>query len=538
MPAFSIICISGLSVLSVIAGFCSLWMPLGGPVIHIMLLVPVLGLWFLNKSVKAIFKKQLQSIFLRQNPAVVFFLAGSLLTVLIMNAWTINHPDTIAYHLQTKQWIEDYKAVPGIVHLDTHYGYQGMWYVLCALFSFKFLLPPSTTFINCAVIAWYVLFIAKKINEVLAETSPQKIFTGILFALLFIVSTLDYGQLRLTVTSLSPDFIAGIYVWLIFYLVLNQDEAIDNATKLMLIAFLGITAITIKLSAIAAGIFVLWALYRSFTQITKKAAVFLLLLSAITIIPFTARNVIASGYVVFPSVFPNLADTDWKFSKESTVLEKEYISAYARIRGVSGKENIAAVNAMKPAVWIPLWWHNRSLTEKFYLSSLLFFLLAGIAGAGKIKKQLQQQEAFVIACAASIAGILFWFISAPDPRFAYGFLIPVQGIIVYYLLAKSVALFRYLRRIMVYGLAVFSIATVLYGAHRCIYYFKPINIYKPSGALAIKYRQAECGGIKINIPINNAGCGDLAIPCSERCNGYILRGKTIQEGFKANPAAQ
>ena len=82
-----------------------------------------------------------------------------------MSTWTIVHPDTLGYHAQTIQWIEKYKAVPGLVHLHVRFGYQGLWFVDSALFGFSFSGKEGITFLNSTVLFWFFIFFINRINH-------------------------------------------------------------------------------------------------------------------------------------------------------------------------------------------------------------------------------------------------------------------------------------------------------------------------------------------------------------------------------------
>jgi hypothetical protein len=92
-----------------------------------------------------------------------------------MSAWKVNHPDTLYYHAQTIQWIEKYKAVPGIVHLHVRYGYQGLWFVSSAIFGFRFTGIESITHLNFTVLLWFFFFIIYNIRAAWFEKKNLKI---------------------------------------------------------------------------------------------------------------------------------------------------------------------------------------------------------------------------------------------------------------------------------------------------------------------------------------------------------------------------
>ena len=104
LPHFSFICISGLSVITVIAGILSLFMQLGGWWVQFLFIFPCLILFFKKDSPAffAALKKEFQNLHLFS----IILLSACLLLILVMSTWTIVHPDTLVYHGQTIQWIE------------------------------------------------------------------------------------------------------------------------------------------------------------------------------------------------------------------------------------------------------------------------------------------------------------------------------------------------------------------------------------------------------------------------------------------------
>ena len=234
-PHFSIICLVGLMAITVFAGILSLFMPLGGWQAHVIVICPCLVLFFQKQ--KPDFFPQLINQFKFLHPVLLCLLVISIIMVLVMCTWTINHPDTLAYHAQTIQWIEKYKATPGLVHLHVRYGYQGLWFVAGAFFSFKFTGTEALTFINSAIIIWFLIFVIQKIDKCF-RSSTEKI-QGFLWLLLLAGSLLSYTQVRLTATSASPDFIAALHLWMVFYF-FSKKEAAQSPLHWLLIIMLSI----------------------------------------------------------------------------------------------------------------------------------------------------------------------------------------------------------------------------------------------------------------------------------------------------------
>src|SRR6187397_3412739 len=96
LPHFSIICITGLSAITVIAGILSLIIPLGEWWVQFLFIIPCLVLFFKKDSPAffAALKKELQDLHFFST----ILLSACLLLVLVMSSWTIIHPDTLGYH--------------------------------------------------------------------------------------------------------------------------------------------------------------------------------------------------------------------------------------------------------------------------------------------------------------------------------------------------------------------------------------------------------------------------------------------------------
>src|SRR6188768_1073325 len=160
LPHFSIICITGLSVITVIAGILSLFIPLGEWWVQFLFILPCLLLFFKKDS--SAFFAVLKKVFQNLHVVSIILLSACLFLILVMSTWTIIHPDTLGYHAQTIQWIEKYKVVPGLVHLHVRFGYQGLWFVDSALFSFSG--SQGITLLNSTVLSWFLIFIINRIN--------------------------------------------------------------------------------------------------------------------------------------------------------------------------------------------------------------------------------------------------------------------------------------------------------------------------------------------------------------------------------------
>jgi hypothetical protein len=524
---FSIICLLGLVCITIFASVLSLFIPLGTWLAQLMILLPGIIFLFL-KSAKNLFS-DLKKQFSQFHPTMFFLLFSCLVMLLVMSSWTINHPDTLSYHAQIIQWIEKYRAIPGLAHMDTRYGLQGAWFISCAIFGFKFADTEALTFINSAVLVWYFIFITQRINENIFESINR--LNGFLWIALAAMSIWSYTQVRLTATSASPDFIASLFVWTIFLLLLEKKTGERSSTQWILIIVFSFFAITVKLSVFPVIILVGFAAFKIIQQKKTMHFIAVVLVAALILLPFAARNIISSGYLVFPSAYPDIADVDWKLDKDQTQLTKGYITAYARNPVDYNKEIIKSTIAMKLNKWLPIWWRNRSSSDKIFI---ILLVLSFITALINFRKVLRKGENTKIALITSLIGCIFWFIQAPDPRFGFGFIIVFPAIVIDLFILKDWNVrIVYLKKTLIIVSVILGFIVAGYSFYRFTNFFSPRQLILPLGIKNVPFKTIRCGGINFNIPEQNYDCGSIVIPClDDSCQHLQLRGTKIEDGFR------
>lgn len=518
---FSIVCCNGIVVITTIGTILSFFLPLGLYYIQLILLLPCLF------SLKEIFgkkntyaEKQLSLL-----PLLKLLLACYIIVALLMSTWTISHPDTLTYHIQIIKWIEDYKAVPGIANLNARFGFQSMWFITCAIFDLKFTGAGSYIYLNSLVTVWFVYFLVSKINHAIITTAHKEVF---LWIVLLILSLCSYTQILLTASSASPDFITCLYIWMTFYFLYDYQKKSAHASLILTIAF-SFFSFCIKLSAAPIIIIALYAF--TILILNKRYKAFLLssILAVAILTCFTLRSVITSGYIFYPSIIPDIVNTDWKVQKKKAQREARYVTAFAKTESEQSDEAIASTNKMVITEWMPIWWRHRSITDKIILIlsglsilSLLFYF-----------KHLQKQNTtIIILVLSSLCGTFFWFFMAPDPRFGFGFLVALIGFSANRALQKTRLSF-YSRRAANLTILLLSTALIVYTIHRCTYYFSKKQLMFPLGIEEKTVTVISCDGNDFNMAQPYEGCGEKDLPCIENsCKNFSLRGVRISDGFK------
>lgn len=522
---FSFVCLAGLSVITVIAAVLSLFIPLGSWWVQLIFLLPSVLLLPFYRGENLV--SSLTKTFSELHITSLLFLISCLLMVLVMSTWTIVHPDTLGYHAQTIQWIEKYKVVPGLAHLHVRLGYQGLWFVDCALFGFSFTGTSGITFLNSAVLFWFFVFVIHRINNYFFKSENK--LPGFLCLVLLLISCWSYTQVRLTATSASPDFIAVLFVWAVVWLMMEKAESQLSNHGWMLVGFLCVIAFTIKLSVAPLLLLTAAAVIFFFRQKKLRLIVFLLFFTAVSFFPFVARNIITSGYALFPLTGSDIINTDWKYPEPNTLSEKNYITAYAKIPGINRNADLATAANLNPSEWLPGWWNHRSAADK---TILIIFIASFIAALVYAKRIFNSGKTILLLLFILLTGNLFWFIQAPDPRFGFGQIIGFIAIVFYRILKNK----RWQITNAVCSLfliSAFAIATV-YTAYRFKNFFSGTQWLKPNGIEKLEYSSLNCNGMMINIPAPGKDLGNIPVPCTNSdCESFVPRGEKITDGFRA-----
>jgi hypothetical protein len=532
---FSLTCMAGLSVIGTLALYLSLFLPLGWMAQGIIVF-PVL-IYCLNSKNRMILVKQVKMLASSFSVGSYCLLGACLMMVLTLSSHAIIHPDTLAYHNQSIQWFKNYQAVPGIAHLRLELGFQSLWLASQAIFSFGSGIPNPSFYLNGSVLSWYFIFIVGQIDHSLIKRSMKnEPMTGsdLGWILIFIYSLSSWTQVRLTAASASPDFIASLFVLASIFTFSKTQGINNNRTGYqMLVILFCCVAVVVKLSSITILLLPILIIISIFKERKFTKVSFAVCLSVIIMLPWLTRNVIASGYPFYPSIFGDVFQVDWKFPESTLIGFQHYITAYARFPVT---RSMADENLLLPfSKWIPIWWKNLSLPDQILILGTLLAFLFNLFSIKRSLGQLRKKNGMLFFIL--LIGVVVWFYKAPDPRFGSGFLIGLFYVLVSNLQVEFPIV---IHKIMPFGykllLACLFFCIISYIGHRFFSFFKPSEVFWPSGIEHANYKQINCGNIIMNIPVAEDGpCGSIPVPCSlDSCREFKPRGNNLVDGFR-NP---
>lgn len=403
---------TGLCALTVYAQFFSLFYKVGIIALSSVILFDVIWLFLTYKDIIN-WIKGINRLFL---PIQVLLAAGVGLIVLIAASGTIQLYDTYLYHAQAVHWIEEYGVVYGLGNLHSRLAYNSSFFCLQALFSFRYLAGQSLHSMN-GFAMWIMLSYAVCSMKFWRN---KKIYASD-FTRIALIGY--YASGVYDASSLGTDvFTLGLIGYIVCKWVTLLEEDEKRIAPYAYLCILGVYAVSVKLSSAMIVLLVIMPAYWLIKEKKWKEIFLYLGLGVLTIAPFLIRNVILSGYLIFPYPELDLFSFDWKIPELQADAERRVIKTWAQ--GFRGKYEL--VPFME---WFPVWRD----TYLPYDSKLCVELIADIVAIPisliiGVVKGLQKKNwyFFHLACYLTIA-ILFWFFSAPDKRFGeiYLMLLPL-----------------------------------------------------------------------------------------------------------------
>ena len=517
----------GLSIIGSTALYLSLFIPLNWKA-NLIIAVPALAYYILKENRR---KTRTQFSICFQEMSLLSYLILSLciLLVLVIASAKIIHPDTLIYHSQAILWMQAFKAIPGEAHLGQELGLQSSWFAIQAILSPQFKNLNCFFYVNGAILCWYLIFVIGKINHSLKTKTIRKESWGWLILLGF--SLLSWTQVRLTAASASPDFIVAIFICAAVYSLIHysKEGCGDSPYCIIPIIFCS-TAIAIKFSAIAIVFLFIPIIAQAPKTKRLRWLTISILVFLIVVSPIMIRNVITSGYPLYPSTAFNFFKPDWKIDESNLVHFQKYITAYARLPEGYHKNNAPILNQ-----WLLAWWKNLSTTDRVFMATILVALVWNLLSIKPFIRAIKNQLLIFLTI---LLGCLFWFITAPDPRFGTGFLICLlyflfQPIFNISFLGKAKTIWA------LYKLTIICLLTVIfsYTGYRLNGFFYQRDFIFPEGIEKPAYHPYRYMNVEMNLLDNKENpCGASPVPCIiDSINNFVPRGNTVEQGFKSKP---
>ncbi|MFI3212525.1 MAG: hypothetical protein R3Y24_04205 [Eubacteriales bacterium] len=328
------------------------------------------------------------------------------------------HADTLIYHAGAVQWIEEYGIVKGLANLQLHFGYNSAYFAFVALFSLKFLtgvsLHTTTGFIACVFCLWacHKLKYRNKERHITTLCSAAMLLYALINVTGFMSPASDY------VTNFTAIYIVTRWVELWE----NGNKKIEEYAALCLAC---VYLLTLKVSGGALALIVLYpAVVLIKNKEWKKIAIYIGS-GLVILLPFLIRNIIISGWLIYPFNAIDLFDVDWKVPEFKVINDSNQIQVWGKcLYDVT----LADMSLLE---WFPIWWEEQPrYNMMLILGNVLAVLLLGVTCIRNMKINKKLDLAFVSLVLGVIASGLLWFFMAPFVRYGLAYLLVFPAIAV------------------------------------------------------------------------------------------------------------
>jgi len=505
---------AGLLFTGTVLGYLSLFIPLNGIILLIILSSSVTAVIIFHRELVLVvdnFIKELNA--LKRYEKILLILV--FLIVLTSVATKITWGDSLAYHAQNIKWIRSYPVVPGLGNLHDRYAFNSMFFVLSAPYTFK--LGDVVVFPLNGVS--FIVLAFRLICEYSRSNSEGRKWEGLLYVLPLILGIL---LMLPNLNTPSPDIICGILIIYVFLIIIkiNPGDDIASVSQLFVLILIILSLITFKLSSI----FMVLAVFLYLKQTSFKVFISIVPVSIVIILPFLLRNYFLSGYLLYPFPQIDLFFPDWKIPYEHVKETKSVIEAWARIPVMSYNE----VLSMRTIEWIKIWLSQLN----FNYSAILFGNVLFIITIPLMLFKHEYRTAFVSS--VILLNLVFWFVSAPDPRFAFGFILTGFALNAAFLVKFSLKIkWRSLNRYLNFLLIVLMIlvflrriklpAETISNSHLWVF----PNKFGPADTRIVY------GNFQYHTPVVGEDCFFSDIPCVSYLRDEVeMRSDNYRDGFR------
>lgn len=440
--------------------------------------------------------------------------------------------DTGLYHAQFIQWISSFKTIPGLGNLHGRFAYNNHSFLLESFFSLSFLKLGYFHLVNSFLLLVLSVSMILSLQKLIhSDWIKSFLYFGLL--ILFQIFYLVFAS------SPTPDIFSTVGIWFISITFLKRlSSNYNNKIYWIILIFIAFFLVTVKLYSLPIVLIAFLYLIEPGSNFLRKL-VLITCIGLIVFIPFFIRNYLISGYLVYPYPLIDFFNPDWKIPLPYVQEMKSVIATFAQCRDWQVRQ----FNE-----WLPIWFSNLStgfkLISVFILLSPLLIVLI-ILLRRSILHFFQSEFKILVIC---FLAIIFWYFSAPNYRFVYGFLfiyLLIIAMILLHYLFYEFGLIHFFERhnknlLKIYYVRIIYAVMIIFPF---IFFLNcDFSEIRKSVVFPVKYKSASLktitiNNLKVNIPADNTFCWDACIPCSIFQNNIgitniELRGKELKDGFR------
>ncbi len=320
-----------------------------------------------------------------------------------------NH-DSADYHYHTVYWYENYKVIPGLGNVHGRLAFNAMNFILSAPYSFTHLVGQSLYPLNGVLVLMFYLWV---FQNILKRSSNWGSIVYLIVAILF------FRPLLANIPSPASEPLVTITVAVVFFRLLDlienrKHKDIRYFAIPLLISFFAVTA---KLTSIP--VLLISAVWMFFFIPRQQFSVYLKLgvAAAIIVLPWIGRNIILSGYIVYPFYMIDVLNVDWKVPRDIAILDY----AFGTVGSYGHSEDVFKLNGISE--WLPVWMEKHLAPRRWIDFSVFVLSLTSFFTWMIVWRKKRVDKALFVLWLCAFIGEMIWFLRAPEFRFGMGYLL-------------------------------------------------------------------------------------------------------------------
>lgn len=462
------------------------------------------------------------------------FLVLLLLTVSLFGLGPMErlHHDTGLYYLTSIRWSLDYPAVPGLANLHTRLGFNQSLFLFTALLARVAnlglaraceLVNPLFIFIS----GWAVLD-RLRLNRLTPKARRVRLYVILLVCpLLFLASHMFMSVPAADIAAAGLAFPTTLAFFCCLEEV-SERNPVEAKNWLLLLTLAGCTMVKLKLSyavfaigAIGMAAVALATIYKpSFLWAWIRTGV----IAATVILPWATRGVVLSGYPFYPGSFIRF-HTDWAVPRNDADSDRLWIYSWAKWPDKDPEF------VLKNNDWFVPWVQRNAEDPENVILFLFISAGLGLAMLSLFIPTSRERRviAFLLLTHTSIA-LIFWFETAPDPRFGYATLL-LFGVSGFYSFASALDRLANIRS-TVFACLIMAISTAFIFKNQ----WPLLNDYElrfPQGfpKAELEYQVTD-SGLRVGVPIGQKAWDSGLVVTPYFDADLTLRGRGLRGGFR------
>lgn len=455
----------------------------------------------------------------------------------------IIHYDTGLYHAQSIRWIEEYGVVKGLGNLHCRLAYNSASFALSALYSMAFVAGQSY---HCAA-GFFALILASVCLE-LIDIFKRKYIKPSDFArvmgIYYLVNIFD------EMISPASDYfmvLTAFYIIIRFMDLLEAEEA--EVCPYAMLCVLGVFLMTLKLSAALIILLVVKPAVMLIKDKRWKEIALYISMGVLVAAPFLIRNVLLSGWLVYPFTSIDFFAPDWKIPKGIAAYDAKEIQVWGR-----GYSDVTAYDT--PIwKWLPTWFAGISGMDKLFIPaafvSVIVFIIriAGIFVTRIVRNTEYVYTKKEVDCSRSnvwdkllVEGVvslsfIFWLVTSPLIRYGCVYVYLTSAVVLGDVLSKffdmleGKSIQEHMRKVCVVIIGIFVIYKLAALGKELMTAY--VNDYWVCQKDYDNYETMsyEIDGVTFYYPIEGDRTGYDSFPSSPAKAQISLRGYDIKDGF-------